>query len=193
MGSMGIADYVRQRPALAMGGLGLVSGALSAGVGFDLEFAWTRPIAAIFFLDSGPFLIGLFFGIVIAAGLWLSTGNGWALPVLPVTTMYAWSAAIQAAIRLQRNEDDSPHLLGASLAAGAIGAGITHLGCAIFGSELRRTPRIAATCAVGALAGLLLFAGQRKVVDERLLFQIWQPAVAFSIGLGLRRGQTLRG
>ena len=84
-----------------------------------------------------------------------------------------------------------PHLIAASLAAGAVGAGITHAGCAIFAPGLRRPARIAATCIVGALAGLLLYAGQRKWMDERLLFVIWQPAVAFCIGLGLR-GQTLR-
>jgi hypothetical protein len=29
--------------------------------------------------------------------------------------------------------------------------------------------------------------GQRKWVDDRLLFIVWQPAVAFCIGLGLGR------
>jgi hypothetical protein len=38
---------------------------------------------------------------------------------------------------------------------------------------------------VGAVAGLLLFMGQRKWVDDRLLFAVWQPAVAFCIGVGL--------
>jgi hypothetical protein len=42
------------------------------------------------------------------------------------------------------------------------------------------------TCAVGALAGLLFFAGERKLLDERILYVVWQPAVAFCIGWGLR-------
>jgi hypothetical protein len=174
-----------QQTALAMAGLGLASGLLSATVGFDLELAWLRPVGAIFFLDAGPVPIGFFFGAVVALSVWLATGNAWALPALPVVTMYAWSAAIQVGIRLQRNADDDPHLIAASLAAGAVGAGITHAGCAIFAWELRRPARIAVTCIVGAIAGLLLFMGQRKWVDERLLFVIWQPAVAFCIGLGL--------
>ncbi len=177
----------RERAALALAGLGLVSGLLSATVGYDLELAWLRPVGAIFFLDAGPVLIGLFFGAAVALGVWMATGKAWALPVVPVATMYAWSAAIQVAIRLQRTVDDDPHLIAASLAAGAVGAGITHLGCAIFAPELRRPARIALTCLVGALAGLLLYMGQRKWVDERLLFLAWQPAVAFCIGLGLGR------
>jgi hypothetical protein len=177
----------RKRTALAMAGLGLISGLLSATVGYDLEPAWLRPVGAVFFLDAGPVPIGLFFGAAIALGIWLATGSVWALPVVPVVTMYAWSAAIQVAIRLQRTVDDDPHLIAASLAAGAVGAGITHLGCAIFGPELRRPTRIVLTCIVGAVAGLLLYMGQRKWVDDRLLFIVWQPAVAFCIGLGLGR------
>ena len=56
----------RQRPAFVMAGLGLVSGLLSATVGFDREFAWLKPVGAVFFLDAGPVPIGLFFGIVPA-------------------------------------------------------------------------------------------------------------------------------
>lgn len=175
----------RARPQVAIAALGLVSGLLSATIGFDSELPWLKPVAMIFFLDAGPVPIGFFFGAIIALSLWTWTGNWWALAVLPVTTMYAWSAAIQVAIRLQRTTDDDPHLIAASLASGAVGAGLTHLGCALLAPELRRPARIAVTCAVGAVAGMLLFMGQRKMVDERLLFVVWQPAVAFSIGMGL--------
>jgi hypothetical protein len=34
---------------------------------------------------------------------------------------------------------------------------------------------------------MLFYMGERKIVDERLLYLIWQPAVAFCIGLGLPR------
>jgi hypothetical protein len=177
----------RQRAAPTLAALGAVSGLLSGTVGYSLELEWLRPVAMVFLLDAGPVPIGVFFGIAIALGVWMGTRNPWALPVMPVVVMYAWSGAIQVAIRLQRNADDDPHLIAASLAAGALGAGLTHLGAAIFAPQLRRLRWIALTCIVGALAGLLLFAGQRKWVDERLLFMIWQPAVAFCIGLGLGR------
>lgn len=173
------------RPGVSMAALGLLSGILSATVGYDLELDWLKPVAPIFFLDAGPMPIGFFFGAAVACGLWMLTGNVWAVPVLLVTTMYAWSAAIQVAIRLQRHAGDDPHLILASLGAGAVGAGLTHLGCALFAPGLRRPARIAVTCIVGALAGLLFHLGERKFVDERLLFLVWQPAVAFCIGMGL--------
>jgi len=114
----------------------------------------------------------------------------WAAILVPVTTMYAWSAAVHTAIRLQRNSGEDAHLLAASLCAGAVGAGLTHLGCSLFASDLRRPWRICVTCTVGAAAGMLFFLGERKMVDERLLYVIWQPAVAFCIGLWLPREHT---
>ncbi len=185
MASAGIIGGWRERPDVTLAGLGLVSGILSATVGQDLELGWLKPVAPIFFLDAGPMPIGFFFGAVVAFGIWMWTGNLWSVPVLLVTTMYAWSAAIQVAIRLQRNAGDDPHLIAASLGAGAVGAGLTHLGCALFAPGLRRPARVAVTCIVGALAGMLFYLGERKYVDGRLLYLLWQPAVAFCIGMGL--------
>jgi hypothetical protein len=54
-----------------------------------------------------------------------------------------------------------------------------------FAPELRRPRRLALTCAVGSAAGLLFYLGDRNIIDARLLFVVWQPAVAFCIGLGL--------
>jgi hypothetical protein len=175
----------RQRPAATLAGLGLLSGVISAIYGYDLEVAWLRPVAQIFFLDVGPTPIGLFFAAAIAIGLWACTANPWTVPVALVAAMYAWSAAIQVAFRLQRNSGDDLHLIGASLGAGAVGAGLTHLGCALLAPGLRRPVSIAATIVVGALAGLLFYLGERSFVDRRLLFLLWQPAVAFTIGMGL--------
>lgn len=185
MASAGIIGGWRERPDIIMAGLGLVSGVLSATVGYDVEIVWLKPVAPLFFLDVGPMPVGFFFGAAVAFGIWWWTRNPWSVPVLLVTTMYAWSAAIQIAIRLQRNVDDDPHLIAASLAAGAVGAGLTHAGCALFSRGLRQPMRIAVTCGVGALFGLLFFFGQRKFIDERLLFVVWQPVVAFCIGMAL--------
>lgn len=185
MASTGIIGGWRERPDVTMAGLGLVSGALSARYGLEFKLEILQPLASVFFLESGALLIGVLFGAVIAFSIWRATRNLWAIPVLLVTTMYAWSAAIQVAIRLQRNAGDDPHLLAASLAAGAVGAGLTHLGCALFSPGLRRPLRIAVTCIVGALAGMLFYLGERRFIDERLLYVVWQPAVAFCIGMGL--------
>jgi hypothetical protein len=185
MPSTSIVRGLRERPAVTMAGLGLLSGILSATIGFDLELSWLRPVAPLFFLDVGPMPIGFFFGAAVAVSLWLWTGTWWTVPVLLVTTMYAWSAAIQVAIRTQRHTGDDPQLIAASLAAGAVGAGLTHLGCALFASGLRRPGRILASCLVGALAGMLFYLGERNYIDPRLLYVVWQPAVAFAIGVGL--------
>ena len=176
-----------------MAGLGLVSGIASATWGLERELPYLQelqPLALVFGLAPEHLAIGFFFGAIIAFSLYLWTGNLWSLPVLPVTTMYAWSAAIQLGIRLQRNSGEDLYLIAASLAAGAVGAGITHLGCALFSPGLRRLSRIALTCVVGALAGMLLYMSERKMIEMRWLFIIWQPAVAFAIGLGLSRAQT---
>jgi hypothetical protein len=176
------------RADLSMAGLGLISGILSVTWGMnDLSNSWMQPVASLFGLSPELVPIGFFFGTVVALSMWRWTGSRVAVPVMLVVTMYAWSAAIQVAIRTQRHVDDDPHLIAASLGAGAVGAGITHLGCALFAPELRRPMRILTTIVVGAVAGLLLYLSQRKFVDERLLYLVWQPAVAFAIGWGLTK------
>jgi hypothetical protein len=191
MPATALSAYLRQRPADALAALGLLSGLLSGFWGAGLELPVLQPLATLFFLDAAMLPIGVFYGAALAIGIALSVRRPWAAMIL-ITTIYAWSAALHTAIRLQRNTGDDAHLIAASLGAGAIGAGLTHLGCALFAADLRRPPwRIALTCVVGAIAGLLFYLGERKYVDERLLFFVWQPAVAFCIGLGLPR-QTER-
>ena len=170
-----------------MAALGLVSGVISAVVGVDRYLPWLEaPVWAVFFLNGSEVPIGFLFGAAVALSLWLWTGKTSALMALPVTTMYAWSAATKVAMLVSQNVGDPLHMIAASLAAGAVGAGITHLGCAIPAPELLQPRRIALTCAVGALAGLLFYAGYMQ-----LLFAIWQPAVACAIGLGLK-GERVR-
>jgi hypothetical protein len=178
-----------------MAALGLVSGTAAGwilGVGDTASIAWLQPVAILFGLSPHLLLIGVLFGAAVATGVWLQTARPWSVPLVLIATIYAWSAAIQIAIRLQRTTGDDLYLVAASLAAGAVGAGLTHLACALFSRELRRPAWIALTVVVGALAAMLFYAGQRKLVDERLLFLIWQPAVAFAIGLGLGRGEARR-
>jgi hypothetical protein len=189
-----------RRHDLAMAALGLVSGIatvglLTSGDAIVEYLKWLDLLAIPFGFShpgGGPFLMGLFFCAAVAAGVWLATANPWSIPVLLITTMYAWSAAIQVAGKLLVASGDGLYLIAASLAAGAVGAGITHLGCALFSRELRRPAWIVLTIIVGALAGMLLYASQHKYVGEWLLYIVWQPVVAFAIGLGLERGQTGR-
>lgn len=186
MSPAAIVNTWRTRPDLFLGSLGLISGLVSAVWGMEVSgLEWLQPVATPFGLAPEVLPIGVYFGLAIALGVWNHTGRLIAIPIVLVTTMYAWSAAIQVAIRLQRNAGDDPHLIAASLGAGAVGAGLTHIGCAIMAPALRRPARIAMTCVVGAAAGMLFYLGERKFVDERLLYLLWQPAVAFVIGMAL--------
>jgi len=182
-----LSTYLRQRPADVLAALGLVSGLLSGFWGAGLELPVLQPLATLFALDAAMLPIGFFYGVAMAIGIAAWARTPWAA-IIVITTIFAWSAALHTAIRLQRNTDGDVYLVAASLCAGAVGAGLTHLGCALFAADLRRPPwRIALTCLVGAVAGLLFYLGERKYVDERVLFFVWQPAVAFCIGLGLPR------
>ncbi len=187
MPAMPFSSTARSRPAETMAALGLLSGLLSAGWGQAFTLEPLKPIASLFVLDPEVLPIGFFYGMALGAGMAVWARKPWAAIIVLVTTMYAWSAAIHTAERLQRNSGEDIYLVAASLCAGAVGAGLTHLGCSLFSAELRRPWRIGLTCVVGAIAGLLFYMGERKILDERLLYLVWQPAVAFCIGLALPR------
>jgi hypothetical protein len=178
----------RERPSISLAALGLLSGLLSAAAGFTLRIELLDPLAGLFFLSAEMLPIGFLFGAVVAGDIAIRQRRVLAVPVLLVSTMYAWSAAIHTAVRLHRvGGGDAGHVgpVLAGLVAGALGAGLTQLGAAQFAPGLRRPRRLAVTCAVGAAAGLLFYLGDRNIIDARVLFIVWQPAVAFSIGLGL--------
>ena len=187
MPAMPFSDTARSRPAETMAVLGLLSGFLSAVWGQTYDLEALQPLAIVFLLAPGALPIGFFYGAALGAGMAVWARKPWAAIIVLVTTMYAWSAAVHTAVRLQRNSDEDAYLVVASLCAGAVGAGLTHLGCSLFSAELRRAWRIGLTCVVGAIAGLLFYMGERKILDERLLYLVWQPAVAFCIGLALPR------
>jgi hypothetical protein len=186
-----LAGYLRERPADTLGALGLVSGILSALWGQTFELKPLEPLAMLFLLDPGALPMGFFYGVAMGIGIAAWVRKPWVAIAVLITTMYAWSAAIHTAIRLQRNTDDDLNLIAASLLAGAVGAGLTQLGCSLFVADLRRPWwRVALTCAVGAAAGMLFYLGNRKILDDRILFFVWQPVVAFTIGLGLPRASA---
>ena len=187
MPAMPFSSTLRNRPAAMLAVLGLISGSLSAAWGQTYDLEVLQPLAIVFLLAPGALPIGFFYGAALGVGMAAWARKPWTAPIVLITTMYAWSAAVHTAVRLQRDRGDDAYLVSASLCAGAVGAGLAHLGCALFSAELRRPWRIALTCAVGAVAGMLFYMGERKIIDERLLYLLWQPAVAFCIGLGLPR------
>jgi hypothetical protein len=187
MAAMPFSQTLSSRPAGTLAALGLLSGFLSAGWGQTYDLEMLQPLAMVFLLAPGALPMGFFFGTALGIGMALWARKPWIAIAVLITTMYAWSAAVHTAVRLQRNRGDDAHLIVASLCAGALGAGLSHLGCSLFAVELRRPWRIALTGTAGALLGMLFYMGERKIVDERLLYLVWQPAIAFCIGLGLPR------
>jgi hypothetical protein len=173
-----------------MAALGLGSGILSAAVGFEARIDVLDVPGRFFFLSAEMMPIGLFFAAVIAFGIAAWEQPAWAPPVTFVITMYAWSAAIQTAIWMHRiGGGDATHTgpLLAGFFAGLVGAALTHLAAALFARDLRDSSHVLRTCLVGAVVGLLFYLGSRSIIDARILFVAWQPAVAYCIGLGLAR------
>lgn len=178
---------LRDAPAMILGGLGLASGVASGLMGADWSLDALQPIADLFFLHASLLPIGVYYATAMGLGLWLLTRRPAPSAVAFLVTLYAWSGAIHVAIRLQRNVGDEWHLIAASLAAGAVGAGLTHLGVSIAMPQTRRWLAFAITIATGAIFGLLFYCGERELIDKRALFIVWQPAVAFVIGLAAGR------
>ena len=171
-----------------MAALGLVSGLLSALVGFEVRIDALDWPGTLFFLSAEMMPIGLFFAAVTAFAIAAWHTPAWAPIITFVGTLYAWSAAIQTALFMHRiGGGDASHAgpLLAGVFAGLVGAALTHLSVALFAPELRDLAQATRTCLVGALAGVLFYFGSRNLIDARILFLVWQPAVAYCIGLGL--------
>lgn len=182
----GSGRSMRETSIPVMAALGLVSGAASAILGTAGDLKPLQPIANIFFLHASLLPVGLCFATAMAVASWLFARQLSAAAIVFISALYGWSGAVHIAIRLQRHVGDDAHLIAASLVAGAFGAGVVHVG---FAASVRRlwafTPLLF-TCGAGAAAGLLFYLGERGFLDRRLLFVLWQPAVATAIGAGAR-------
>jgi hypothetical protein len=182
-----------ERPALTLAALGLISGILSATLGFMFEPEWLEPVANLFWLEPGMVPIGTFYGVALGLGLALCTGRQWAAPFTLLTTMIAWSAAIHTAIAIVKLGDgtpDAPRNLLAGVAAGAIGAALTHIGVTPIAAGARRLAGIGLTTGVGAICGALYCLEEMHLIPARTLYVVWQPAVAWCIGLAMSSAST---
>lgn len=182
----------RDRPLPVLAALGAVSGLLSAVVGFELRIDVLDWPGILFFLSAEMMPVGLFFAAVMAFAVAAWDSRAWAPIITFAGTLYAWSAAIQTAIWLHRvGGGDASHAgpLSAGICAGFIGAALSHLSVALFLPALRSWRLTARTALIGALAGVLFYFGSRNIIDARILFLVWQPAVAASIGRALASGK----
>jgi hypothetical protein len=178
---------VAGRNAMIFAALGLASGIASALMDVTRPLDAWQPVAAVFGMHPSLLPVGCAFALAMGVAAWMILRRPLASVVVALATLYAWSGAVHVAIRLQRNIGDDAHLLAAGLVAGAFGAAGTAAAFAVFAPGMRRLGGIALVCAVGAVAGLLFYAGERGFVDRRALFLVWQCAVAAAVGFVLDR------
>jgi hypothetical protein len=175
-------------PALIMAMAGVVSGLLSTFVpGSPSQFEnYSAPGLGVYMV-----LAGLWFGLVVALGLWRSgRQNGLALAATVIATWIAWEIAVNIAMQIVGGGRDSSELLyyAAGIASGAVGAFLTWAGAA-WARPLRNPRAAALITAAGALFGLLLPWSLTPDLPA-LLFVPWQAAVAAAFGWLLHQRPT---
>jgi hypothetical protein len=186
---------------------GAASGAASAI--FPDSFAKVlNPVSKLFMLDGSAVHPGLFYGSAIALILgWLGERRIWALVLTVIVVSIAWSAAVNAAIKVYDIKDlrtlydaNASRSAGSDataavklltgFVAGIVGAFVMVAGLAISIPPLRKGAAWAATTLVGGVAGLLIYpflAGWNETAALILLFAVWQASVGASIGIWVAR------
>src|ERR1700730_10785387 len=122
-----------QHPSAQLALLGAASGALSAFVpGFGLD---GTPSSLGFYMV----LAGVWFGLVVAFGVWRFAANSpVAIPAVIATTWIAWEGAVNLAMQLTDYSlkisalPDTPRYYLAGFIAGAVGAFLTWAGAIVF-------------------------------------------------------------
>lgn len=175
---------IDRHPAVVLAALGAASGMLGTfglGVGYG-----EAPKLGIHMI-----LTGLWFGLVVAFGVWRWGNRSLAAAVTTfVATWIAWEVAVNLALHVSEIWLKSAGLSGmlrtsvGGFAAGAAGAFLTWMGAAALNSSLRQMSVASSVVATGAFFGLLLPLTNHFDNPIVLLFP-WQIAVAGVIGLGL--------
>jgi hypothetical protein len=154
-----------------------------------------------FTVFEGAVLPGVYFGVVVAAALYLFGGRSLlAIAGVMLVIVIVWIAALQGTIHihealLQGMRDQAkgstgpltqtaPYVLAISgLLGGLIGSAGTTFAVSLICPELRNVATWARTIILGTLAGLLLEAPSQ--VGLLPLFLVWQAAVAASLAYGI--------
>jgi hypothetical protein len=179
-----------QHPAPLLALLGAASGTMSTFV----------PGSAIEGLPAslGLFMVlaGVWFGLIVAFGVWRFAAGGLAaVAVVMATTWIAWEVAVNLAMQISEYNlkiaalPDKQRYYVAGFAAGAAGAALTWAGAARFAAALRTRAAAASVAAAGAVLGLLL-SWSMTADHPAILFVPWQMGVAAMLGhfLGRERG-----
>jgi hypothetical protein len=179
-----------RHPVPLLGLLGACSGIMSTFV----------PGAGIEAMPSGlglfMVLAGVWFGLVVAFGVWRFAGSGLAAAaVVAATTWIAWEVAVNLAtqitdysLKISALTETQRHYL-AGLVAGAVGATLTCAGGGLFSAALRQRGAMAGVGAAGAVLGLLL-PWSIGWDHPSTLFVPWQAGVAAMLGHFLAREQA---
>ena len=176
-----------QLPAPLLALLGAVSGTLSTFVpGFAID---GMPSSLGLFMVAA----GIWFGLVVAFGVWRFAANSWlAVAVVVATTWAAWEVAVNLtmqitdyALKISALPDTPRYYLG-GFVGGMVGALLTWAGAALFSLALRGRAVAASVAAAGALLGLLL-PWSMSADHPAILFVPWQTGVAAMLGLFLGR------
>ena len=171
-------------PALILAPLGTASGALgmfALGIGYG-----EAPHLGLYML-----LTGLWFGFVVAFGVWHWGNSSWVAAVIAlIATWIGWELAVNLAMQLAENWLKAIALPATlrtyvgGFAAGAVGAFMTWAGAAAFTSPLRQISVAASFVSTGALFGLLL-PWTNQFDSPAILLLPWQTVVAAILGYGL--------
>ena len=180
-----------QHPAALLAVLGAVSGTLSAFLpGFGLD---GLPSGLGLFMV----LAGVWFGLVIAFGVWrFAADNVAACVAVAAVTWLAWEIAVNLAMQLTDYSlkisalPDTPRYYLAGFLAGGVGALLTWAGAAYWSSALRQRTAAASVVAVGGVLGLLLPMSMTSD-HPAVLFVPWQAGVAAMLGHFLARAPRL--
>jgi len=173
-----------QHPALILAALGAMSatlGTTALGVGIG-----DAPHLGLYMV-----LTGLWFGAVVAFGVWRWGNPSWGAAVTAlIATWIGWEFAVNPAMQLSENWLKATALSPAmrtfvgGFAAGAVGASMTWAGAAVATSTLRQISVLARFVTMGALFGLLLQL-TNQFDSPAILLVPWQVAVATALGFGL--------
>jgi hypothetical protein len=166
-------------PGLVMAIAGVISGVLGVYLPGSATVAepYRDPGIGIYMV-----LAGIWFGIVIAFGLWRSGHRApIGLAVALLTTWIAWEVAVNIAMLIVEGGKASSEALYyvAGALAGAAGAVLTWAGASASAPSLRRLSVATAITATGAVFGLLL---PWSLSLPAVLFVPWQAAVAATFG-----------
>lgn len=175
-------------PAFILAVLGAVSGklgtyALGVGVG-------EAPQLGLYMI-----LAGLWFGFVVAFGVWQWGNRSWvAIVTALVATWIAWEVAVNFCLQLTENWlraaaiSEPVRTYVGGFAAGAVGAFVTWAGAAASTPSLRRVWMAGAIASTGAIFGLLV-PWTNQYDNPAILLLPWQSAVAAVLGFCLDHGR----